>query len=196
MKILAFVDLHGNRSALDEIIAKSEKVDIVICAGDLSIFEHHLDRIVDRLRKIRKPVLVIHGNHETDSVLEKLCKKTGNVIFFHQKMYVFDGVVFVGHGGGGFSVTDVEFERFIEKAKGKIKGKKVVLVTHAPPHGTRLDKIGGNHNGNKSIRDFIVKYKPILAICGHFHENAGKKDLLKNTTVINPGPHGTLIDIA
>jgi len=38
MKILAFVDVHGSAACLKEIEKKSKKVDIILCAGDLTVF--------------------------------------------------------------------------------------------------------------------------------------------------------------
>ena len=79
--------------------------------------------------------------------------------------------------------------------KPKLQGKKVILVTHAPPYQTRLDKIGDSFVGNRSIRNFIESNNPMLAISGHFHENSGKDDRIGKTVVINPGPFGKLIRI-
>lgn len=49
--------------------------------------------------------------------------------------------------------------------------------------------------GNKSIRDFIRKYSPKLAISGHLHENAGIKDKLDKTKLVNPGPWGMILEV-
>ena len=45
MKILAFVDLHGSLNALKRLSKqiKSKKPDIIVCAGDISIFENNLE---------------------------------------------------------------------------------------------------------------------------------------------------------
>jgi len=75
------------------------------------------------------------------------------------------------------------------------KYKKKVLVVHGPPYGTRLDKLGRNHAGNKSIRYFIERNNINYVICGHLHENFGKEDRIKKTNVINPGPFGKIIDL-
>ena len=55
--------------------------------------------------------------------------------------------------------------------------------THAPTY-TKVDKIGKNPVGNKSIRNFISEAKPDLVVCGHLHENAGKKDKIGKTRYI------------
>jgi Icc-related predicted phosphoesterase len=48
-----------------------------------------------------------------------------------------------------------------------------ILVTHSPPYGI-LDKLNGLPNiGSKSIRKGILKKRPSLVLCGHFHELPG-----------------------
>ena len=96
-------------------------------------------------------------------------------------------------------MTDREFEKAANSRFKKLinhnKDKKIVLVTHAPPYKTRLDKLAGGHCGNKSIRQFIDKNRIDLLICGHLHENFGKEDRIKKTKCINPGPFGKIVEI-
>lgn len=99
---------------------------------------------------------------------------------------------------GGFSLTDERFEKISktwEKEIKENKDKKIILVTHAPPYGTKLDRALGEHCGNKSIAKFIKNNKVELAISGHFHENFGKRDKIGSTKLINPGPYGRLYKI-
>ena len=86
-----------------------------------------------------------------------------------------------------------EFEKFTAKVKPFLK--KHVLITHAPPYGTKLDDIYGEHCGSKSIRDFIYKHKPLLAVSGHLHETAGREDYIGDSRLINPGKKGKLVTI-
>jgi len=195
MKILAFVDLHGNLKKLGEIKKKAKNADIVVCAGDLSIFGAELDWLMAELNDIGKKTLILHGNHETEEEIKALCTLFENLEFIHKKTYEFQGYTFIGWGGGGFSLVDKEFERFTNKINEKIKGKKTVLVTHAPPYNTKVDYIYKQHAGNKSIRKFIETKQPKINICGHLHETANKKDKIKKTLVINPGAEGKILII-
>lgn len=198
MKILAFVDIHGNKAALNRIIsrAKKEKPAVVVSAGDLSIFSQKLDRIVSELNDLNIPVLFVHGNHETAQEMQKICSLFKNTHFIHDSSFVLDDFVFIGYGGSGFTVVDDEFVKVAKRLKTHLsKGKHVILVTHAPPHNTKLDALNGEHNGNKSISEFIYDVKPKLVICGHFHENSGMKDNVGRTVVVNPGPDGAVIEI-
>ena len=210
MKILAFVDLHSKHGSPEYVdfytslkyvkelkaLAKKERPDVIICAGDASLFENHLEEIMERISKLGKKVLIIPGNHETDAVLKKICSFHDSLMFLNKKAITIGGYTFVGFTGESFLKQDREMERFIKKIKPKIKGKKVVLVTHAPPYNTKLDRIGKEHCGNKTISGFIqTNPNIILCICGHIHEDAGKQDKLNNAILINPGPRGRIIEI-
>ena len=198
MKILAFVDLHSSVKALDAVIrkVKKEKPDVIVCAGDLSIFEQGLRYTLFELSKLKIPCLVIHGNHETEDSMKKVCKKFPNLVFLHKRSHILNGTIFLGYGGGGFSTEDKGFAKAAKLFKDKIKGyKKVVLVTHAPPYKTKLDKIIDKHCGSKPIKKFIENNKISLVVCGHLHENAGKEDKVKDTLIINPGPYASTVHV-
>ncbi len=199
IKILALVDLHGSITTLRKIIrrAKKQDIDIIIDAGDNTIFGEKQYFILRELNKIKKPVLIIHGNHETERATKKLCKRLKNCIFLHNKIYRKNNCIFFGWGGGGFSLIDKELEKAEKRLKKQFnKKKKLIFVTHAPPYKTKLDMLlEGQHAGNKSIRRFITRQHPVLAVCGHFHENAGKTSKLSKTKIVNPGPKGKVLEI-
>lgn len=74
-----------------------------------------------------------------------------------------------------------------------------ILVCHQPPYGI-LDKVTaeyapkqwkGKHAGSKAILDYIKKRQPKLVLCGHIHEQEGKKKIGK-TQVHNLGMLGHL----
>lgn len=192
MKILAFVDLHGRMRFLSKLKSKAEKADVIVCAGDFTVFQAGMRRILSAFNRLGKKVLLVHGNHEDDRAVEDACSGLGNIVFIHKKSYAVGNYLFIGYGGMGFSAADSGFERFSKRFVGK---KNVVLVTHAPPHNTKLDSVWGNHQGNKSITSFIRQAKPLLAVCGHLHENEGKEDNIGKTRVINPGPGGKMVEI-
>ena len=201
MKILTFTDTHGSLLALKRIRqkVKAQNPDLLICAGDVSIFEHGISGIMRKLNSLNKQVIIVHGNHEDISTFLKCSKLFKNIIFIHKKQFIKNNILFLGYGGGGFSIVDKEFEKTAKTRFKEIisqnKDKKIILVTHAPPYKTKLDKLVQGHCGNKSIRKFVEKNKIDLLICGHLHENFGKKDKIRKTKIINPGPFGKIIII-
>lgn len=197
MKILIFADMHGSLTALKKIKEKSKECEVIICAGDLSVFEKNLDFFVDELSKTRKDVIIIQGNHENEENMISICKRHENVHFIHKDKKNIRNFLFLGYGGGGFAIKDEEFEEVqkdMEKWIRAHKNGKIILVSHGPPFGTKLDALGRRHVGNISLREFIVKNRVDLLVCGHLHENKGKIDCIKDTRIINPGPYGKIIE--
>ena len=200
MKILAFTDTHGSNKALNELAKKVKQHDpeALICAGDVSIFANNLKSILEKISSLGKICFIIHGNHETETEMKVACSDFENVIFLHRKSATFGHCLLLGWGGGGFSTTDREFERFIPKFEKEIQtnpGKKVILITHGPPYGTRLDRLIGGYCGSKSYRAFLEKNPVDLHICGHIHENEDKHDKVGSVRILNPGPFGKIVVI-
>ena len=64
-----------------------------------------------------------------------------------------------------------------------------ILLTHAPPYGTKTDTLpSGEHAGSTSIRKIIEEYQPTLNLCGHIPESRGIDQIgtLTATPVIYP----------
>lgn len=195
MKILAFADMHNSITAYKtaEARVKKHNPDVICCAGDFTIFEQYMEEMIRKLDKLGKPVMLIHGNHEEESVTRKLCENSENLKFVHGKIIEYKGVQFLGWGGGGFQSRDKEFEKWAKKAK--LSDAPAVFITHAPPYGTALDLLGDEHCGNKSFSEFIKNHPQIkLAVSGHFHENFETLDKQGSTVFSNPGPAGQIYE--
>jgi uncharacterized protein len=196
MRILAFVDSHGNPMAMRELEKKSKKADILLCAGDLTVFEQDMEKVLKRFDSWGKPMLIIPGNHEGESSLQKACKQFPNLEFFHKKAKIINNILFIGFGGGGFEKTTPELADFFRKNKEFLELTETkVFMFHAPPYNTKVDLIGRSHNGSQTEKELIMRYKPDLTVCGHFHENFGKSEKVGKGIVINPGPYGWLIEL-
>src|SRR3989344_8177126 len=156
MKILAFSDVHGNTKIIKHLLEKASNADILVCAGDISIFSNNLKQILEKFKKTQKQLLIIPGNHEDPKDLENI---NDSIISIHKKTFRINNIVFVGYGTGGFSKVDKKFELFIKKVKPTLrKDDKLVLVTHGPPFGTKLDKLPYfEHAGSISYRKAILQ---------------------------------------
>tara|TARA_Y100000310_G_scaffold334233_1_gene413461 strand:- start:1003 stop:1590 length:588 start_codon:yes stop_codon:yes gene_type:complete len=195
MKILAFTDIHAEDVFLKSIAKQAEKADILLCPGDFTIFMEGFDKVIKAFIKLKKPVLLLHGNHEDEEEVDNL--KKPHIIPIHKKPYVYKDYIFLGHGGGGFSFRDKELEKRMPQFKKQAtKAKKVILITHAPPFGTELDYLPwAGHVGCKTINEAIKILKPQFYFCGHIHESFGIQDKLGKTLMTNPGPEGMIIEI-
>ena len=197
MKIFAFTDTHGEEKIINKILSqiKKESPNIIICAGDISDLSKNLKKLILKFKETNTPFLIIPGNHETPKEIREICEKTSFAIPLHKSAYTVGDYIFFGYGTGGFDKTNKNFEKIIPKFKERINNKKVILVTHAPPYKTNLDKLDQiGHQGSLSIRKLIETIHPIVHICGHLHENAGNIDKINNTLILNPG-NGKIIEI-
>jgi Icc-related predicted phosphoesterase len=197
MKFLAFTDLHGDKDFLKQLVqrAKDEEIDFVVCAGDLSVFGQGLKMVLKEFSQLGKKLYLIPGNHEDQEALEEAVKGYSGCVNFHGKAVKEKDYVFLGYGGNGFTVEDGEFRRIAREWYGKYNGQKLVLVTHGPPQGTKLDKVNNGYVGNVDYRRFIERVQPKLVISGHIHENAGAVDVIGKVKYVNPGWGGMVIEL-
>ena len=200
LRILCFSDLHCNEKAMKALSAKAKKADLLICAGDFTIFEHNINHVLRTLDKMGKPIMLVNGNHEDAHLTAGLCAKTKHIRQIHRHVHeeeAFPGYAFIGHGGEGFDFVSEDFESFAKAQAAKLralkgKGTKLIFITHQPPHNTKLDYIWAHH-GSKSYTRFDKKHQPVLHVCGHLHETQGKTDFIGKTKIINPGPFGAIV---
>lgn len=186
--------MHGSASAFKIIKEKAENADLIICAGDFSVWGNAQESILRQFNALKKPFILIPGNHESDAELKSFCKEFKNIHYAHKRLLKIGDFLVIGYGCAGFNEREKDFEDFVEEIKEELeKHNKIIFVTHAPPYGTLLDRIDSGHRGCKSFSKFIEKYKPLLYVCGHLHENAGKKQLYKDTLILNPGRVGRFV---
>jgi uncharacterized protein len=201
MKILAFGDLHGDDEALDSLRhqALEHNPDLIVCVGDFTIFGIDLFVILEQLNLIAEisntKLILIHGNHEDEDAVSELLSDYEHIIYIHKDIFEFDGFTFVGYGGGGFSLRANDFVSFVSEHTLDFAHKKLILLTHQPPYGTKLDTIRGRQTGNADFTEFIKTHQPILALSGHIHETFGEVDEIGKTKLLNPGPHGVIIEL-
>jgi len=197
MKFLTFVDLHDDKKYLRELVnrAKKDDIDFIICAGDISEFGRGLMPVLEKFDEIGKKFYLIPGNHETNEMLDKVLDNFKNIINFHQNFFEIEDYVFLGYGEGGFAMEDAEFRKFARDWYGKYNGKKIVLVLHGPPYGTKIDILNEKHIGNKDYSKFIRRIKPKLVICGHLHETVNTIDEIEGVKIIHPGWEGMVVEL-
>ena len=207
MKALIFSDVHGSEKALTMLEQKAKQVGLIFCLGDITIFGQHQEKLLKKIDSFGKLCLMIHGNHESAQDLNEQCKKHKNILFVHKKILRIGHVIILGYGGGGFSLKDPAFEntyapRFItgikkyrETIEKEGKKSKTILLLHGPPFNSKVDLVGDQQSGNKTYREFYIKNHIDFVFSGHIHEASGTVAHIKETTLINPGPKGVIIDL-
>ncbi len=196
MKLLVFGDIHGSARAMREIRQKAKNAELIICIGDVTVFEQNFRGIMREIDSLGKKVLIVHGNHEDAAAMKRQCDETKNIEFMHQRLYEAEGYVFVGYGGGGFSAADNTMKKFFLSHKHRMIEGRTIIFTHQPPYKTALDNVYGSPCGSRTLRKIIEKIQPLYLFSGHLHENFGKRDKIKSTTIINPSPFGVMINLA
>ncbi len=194
MKLLLFSDLHANQDTALRLVERATTVDALIGAGDLAIFRRKLDVCIDILRKVRLPVILVAGNHETADELRAACRGWSSVYILHGTKVTLANLTFFGIGGGipvtPFGAWSHDFSE--DQAAELLKDcpSHCVLVSHSPPYGVVDTAFAGKHLGSTAVRDAVLRAQPRLVVCGHIHESGGQTGILSSTPVINAGPQG------
>jgi Icc-related predicted phosphoesterase len=193
MKILAFVDVHANELVLKTLGRKAADADLLICAGDISVFGRGLEETLAVMDSWGKPLLIIHGNHEDEDEMRELVEATKNIRWAHATEHEIAGLSIVGWGGGGFAHTDSALERFAAQLEPK-PGR--IMIFHGPPLETAIDVAwAGEHVGCATRRAVIERLQPAVAIAGHIHECFGEHSMIGKSLVMNPGPLGVFLEL-
>ncbi len=199
--IIIVSDVHGDvenlLTYLDKI--KELKFDVIVCPGDFTDVntpkgftqEDIVKLIIGELKTLKVPVVAVPGNVDPKSIIKILEKDNVSI---HGRGKIINGFGFFGYGGAktpfetNIEPTEEELKLGLQNAyKDVERANFKILVTHAPPQGTRVDIIqSGIHVGSDAVRSFIDDRQPVLAISAHIHEARGT-DKLKNTFLINSG---------
>jgi uncharacterized protein len=197
MRILAFTDIHGAYDTVVGILSKETGFDAVILGGDLTTHGtvSEATNAVRRFQEYGKPLFVVSGNMDLPS-FDALYDSLG--VNINAKGAVLGEAGFFGIAGSPFTpmhtpyeISEEEIRRRAEAGWQDIHASRwKVFVPHAPPHGTKLDKILlGKHVGSSAIRTFVEEHQPDVLVCGHIHESRGL-DTLGKTRMVNCGAAG------
>ena len=188
MKVLALADIHGKFFRLDGIVKKSDPVDAVVVAGDLTHGgpPENAVRSISILKHFCPRVLCVAGNWDTPEVKAAIGEYAVNL---EETPKVLGDTEFMGIGGSNPTGNDTPNELSEEQIAYKIDvllsrtpTGRSVLVSHVPPFNT-LDMTPQGNRGSEALRSALGKVD--VVICGHWHANRGKvKD---GSWVINPG---------
>ncbi len=197
IKALVISDVHGGFSALKSMVERVGNVDIVLFCGDATPYGRVMTtldafkELADILKDYR--VLAVPGNMDNYSEIESV-DKIGSLEIVHGKYVEINDIVIAGVGGSTptpfgtpFELSEDVLESILARFR-SIEGDRLVLLSHAPPYGTKCDiVVSGEHVGSKAIRKFVEEVQPLAVVCGHIHE-ARAIDKLGRTLIVNPGP--------
>jgi Icc-related predicted phosphoesterase/uncharacterized protein YprB with RNaseH-like and TPR domain len=188
-------------------LEQNEPVDLVIYAGD-DIERFRYEGEGDWFSKLASHtktghVLAVVGNDD-DYEESKLVLKMQGVCDLYDRSFVFGEYAFIGlesstSGPAVFSHTESDFQNQLEMQQSKLKGKKLIVVSHTPPHGV-LDlglrfapkEEGVENIGSTSLRRFIDNNVVEAVVCGHCHSNGGQSREVNSTKIVNVASHDNL----
>ena len=197
MRLLVFSDIHGDLRTLERLM--NTEADHYFCAGDLVTWARGLDACGPILQRKAERVHVIPGNHESADQVAAFCSKYG-LDDFHGGTMQLDGYRVAGLGYSSPTPFDTPGEysetELAQRLSPFSELKPLILVCHAPPWETELDRIRqGLHAGSRSVREFIDRHQPRYFFCGHIHEAEGAKARMGDTLAVNVGKRGYVLDL-
>jgi Icc-related predicted phosphoesterase len=196
-RLLIFSDLHNDVHALEKLM--DIEAGYYFAAGDLVSWARGLDKMAEPMKRRTGRVYVLPGNHESERDIAEFCERHGFVNFHGGTLAIGDKHV----AGLGYS-TPTPFDTPGEYSEQEMAArletfaglKPRVLICHAPPLDTDLDRIKeGLHAGSRAVREFIEKVQPEYFFCGHIHEAEGRVIQMGATRAMNVGKKGYLLEI-
>ncbi len=197
MRLLIFSDIHGDTSALARLM--EVEADYYFAAGDLCDWGRGIERLGPVMQKRADRTYVIPGNHESEQDIARFCEQFG-FHNFHGQTIELNGYTVAGLGYSNptpFNTPGEYTEEELAARLSKFGGlDPLVLICHAPPMGTKLDKVReGQHFGSRAVRNFIDRNQPAYFYCGHIHEAAGQHDTIGKTQGWNAGKRGQVLEL-
>lgn len=195
-RLLVFSDIHNDARALEKLMRV--EADAYVAAGDLVSWGRGLDKMAEVMKPRRDRVYVLPGNHESDRDVEEFCARHG-FRNFHGQSVKLDGWNVAGLGYSTITPFDTPGEYTEDEMAGLLAPfaglRPDVLICHAPPLDTALDRIhAGLHGGSRAVREFIEQHQPAHFFCGHIHEAEGVVIQMGATRAQNVGKRGYLLE--
>ncbi|MBK7874696.1 MAG: metallophosphoesterase family protein [Planctomycetes bacterium] len=177
-------DVHANFARLDRVLRRlaRERLDAILFVGDLGSHDlsyarrrtperdarylASVEEVLRRGRDVAERVLYVPGNHDLPDLAFD-----GNV---DARVVEVAGVRVGGIGGAGPGRFGFAYEWEEEAIRARAELDCDVLLCHAPPARTPLDRLAlrPEHVGSEAIRERAERHGGAL-VCGHIHEAAG-----------------------
>jgi Icc-related predicted phosphoesterase len=196
-RLMVFSDIHSDAHALRQ--AMSVEADYYFAAGDLVNWGRGLEKMAEWMAPKARQTYVMPGNHESAADIAEFCSRHG-FHDFHGRSIEIGGVHVAGLGYSSptpFATPGEYTEEEMAKHLAPFADlKPLVLICHAPPLNTELDRIhDGLHAGSRAVRDFIEQHQPQHFFCGHIHEAEGVVIRMGATRAMNVGKKGYLLEL-
>ena len=177
------------------------EADYYIAAGDQVTWAKGLERCGQILETRGDKVYVLPGNHESADQVAGMCARYG-LHNFHERHFQVGGwhVAGLGYSNPTPFNTPGEYSepQIAERLERFAALDPLVLVCHAPPYGTALDRVReGLHAGSRAVaRIHRAAHQPAYFFCGHIHEAEGVEISTRpHAARRNVGKNGYLLEL-
>lgn len=171
MKIAIISDIHGNNTGLNTVLTDIGKVDIILCAGDLTGYYPFVNEVIETVKKNK--IISIKGNHDKylidGKAPENANEKVKKSLEFTKK---------------NISAGNLEYLRLLpDYIETEIENKKI-LMYHASPWDLFEERIYPDYDNFENFNEINTD----VLILGHTHYPIIKQ--IGSLTLINPGSCG------
>lgn len=204
-KVLAFTDPHGDvRDARNVVeMAIREHPDLIVCAGDFSLFGNNWRGLFKVLSGMRRKVHVIGGNHESDGLMHALIVEYPFLVDVAYATFEENGILVAGIPGydRDFWPSKKPDDDVVAMANNlwrqRSGSKPFVFLTHYPPTGAvdGLSVPTPDAGGSATVAAIVRAIQPDLVVAGHYHQDFGTCGLIGGVSVVNPGPSGYIFHV-
>lgn len=151
-------------------------------------------------RKSSYGLCAVIGNDDYDSVSQLI--RGSDVYNVHESPVLLGEYAVIGMEGsptspdepgiGACLYTEEEIKRHLESFQEYVRGKKLIIISHAPPRGV-LDhavRFGRRDIGSQALKKFVVDNPSVeFVVCGHVHRCGGLTSKLGDALVVNAASH-------
>jgi len=195
-RALIFSDLHNDVKTLEKLL--DTEADFYFAAGDLVSWARGLDKMAEAMQPRADRMYVLPGNHESASDIANFCARH-SFVDFHGGTLDAGGIHIAGLGYSSPTPFHTPGEYSEPELASRLAQfaalKPLVMICHAPPYGTKLDRIKeGLHGGSRAVLEFIQRHQPTHFLCGHIHEAEGAVEHIGATRAQNVGKKGYVLE--
>jgi Icc-related predicted phosphoesterase len=194
MLLLCLADIHGEGGGIASVLGDCPGIDAVVIVGDLTHLggAEEAARVLDPILASGVRVLAVPGNMDRPGVLAWMEERG---LSLHGRAVTIGSVGFLGLGGSSptpfgtpFEVPGRDARALLEAAWPSVASARCrVLVSHAPPRGTRIDRTRAHlHAGSPEVRAFLEDHDVHVCLSAHIHEARGE-DAVGTARCVNPG---------
>ncbi len=146
------------------------------------------------------PTYVVPGNMDAPfaryaKVAEETSQGRARIRFAHQRLRPLGGEFLLFGFGGELTETERDdfFVLLLPECEARYAAlpaleadRPLVLLTHTPPVGAKVDLDSGDHKGSVVVNRLIDLVAPAYLFCGHAHKAQATEELA-GTVIVNPG---------